>query len=169
MALAEWKTAYKVEHWGEHSYGIEIRVSLHRDMNDNDRVAFDRAAGSLEEALMAETVRLAPKTAKKKAEERKALLDLFGDDAILAEEVPNGYCKSWCCSQRPWYHVTTKKGRFLLGWRKHVIEITWEPKVTGGKTAQALFPGEDVTKADCLIHAYGYDKAKQYVTTLLSC
>jgi hypothetical protein len=66
----------------------------------------------------------------------------------------------------PWYKVTTRKGVITLGWRKRVIEISWEPSVNN--EADELFPGEDVTKIGRTIHAWGYDKAKQYISRLLS-
>ncbi len=53
-----------------------------------------------------------------------------------------------------------------LCWRKRVIEIKWEPSVAG--PADIVFPGEDVTKIDRSIHAWGYDKAKLYIQRLLS-
>jgi hypothetical protein len=175
MAFAEWKTAYKKEAWGDKgSYGIEIRVSVNRPLNENDSVAFDKLGDQAEAALMAETMRLDPKEQARKFEERNKLLALFGNEVdpfltargIYVEEIPNGYCPRWCCSQRPWYKVTTNRGVITLGWRKHVIEITWGP--AAGGTADELFPGEDVTKYDRTIHAWGYDKAGEYIAKILS-
>jgi hypothetical protein len=172
--LKDWKTAYRKESWGgKGSFGIEIRVSINRPLNDNDEKAMHKIADDVETAIMAETMRLDTKEAKVKAEIRGRLLALFGetvDDTgagrnIFVEEIPNGYCSRWCCSQKPWYRVTTNKGVITLGWRKRVIEIAWQPCVAG--KAESLFPGEDVTKIDWMIHAYGYEKAQEYINRLL--
>lgn len=61
------------------------------------------------EALVGETVRLDPKEQERKKEERKMIFDLF-PETIYMQELPNGYCSKSCCSQRPWYRVTTVRG-----------------------------------------------------------
>jgi len=64
----------------------------------------------------------------------------------------------------PWYYVNTEHGTFLIGWRKRVINIDWKGL---GAVAESgfgdLFISEDVTKANTYIHAYGYDKAMDYL------
>jgi hypothetical protein len=166
MELTNWKTAYKIEKFGNSNFGLEIRVAVDRPLNENDEMAMYKIADDAEAALMTETMRLSPVAREKKEDERVKLIALFGDAPILVREIPNGYCSRWCCSQIPWYTVTTKKGVITLGWRKRVIEITWEPSVN--TVAERLFPGEDCTKMDRLIHAWGYEKAQEYITKLLS-
>ena len=94
-------------------------------------------------------------------------MNLFGSETIYVEEIPNGYCNRYCCKHLPWFVVTTKVGRITIGWRKRVINIDWEGSAIT-KKANELFPQEDVTKGDKLIHAWGYEKAKEYIGVLLS-
>jgi hypothetical protein len=160
----EYKTIRKFEAYP--SLGIEIRVALNRPITEEDERAAMKACNELQEALELETARLDPDAALHRELERQNLLGLFASHVIWAEEIPNGYCSRPCCSQKPWYIVTTTKGRITLGWRKRVIEITWTPSVGG--MASILFPGEDVTKLERSIHAWGYDKAKEYIQRLLA-
>ena len=98
--------------------------------------------------------------------ERVSLLSVF-PQPIFVETIPNGYCSSYCCKYRPWFVVTTVKGRITIGWRKRVIEINWTDS-TIDQSASELFPGEDVTKTEKLIHAWGYEKAKYYIQQLMA-
>lgn len=166
MELTDWKTLYKIESFGKKNYGIEIRVAVDRPLNQNDEMAMYDVVDRIEKAVLGESMRLDPEEAEKKEEERTKLIALFGDAPILVREIPNGYCSRWCCTQKPWYSITTKKGVVTLGWRKRVIEIAWEKEVN--TTAQKLFPDEDVTRIDRLIHAWGYEKAQEYLTKILS-
>jgi len=113
------------------------------------------------------TLKFDPKSAVEAAESRAKLLELFDGHSIFVEEIPNGYCSEWCCKHLPWFVVTTKLGRITIGWRKRVISIEWKDSMIK-KTAQELFEKEDVTKWDTGIHAWGYDKAKEYIKILLS-
>lgn len=166
MELKNWKTAYKSESFGSKNFGIEIRVAIDRPLSENDERTMYALGDKVQEALMAETMRLDPEAQKEKEFERDKLVGLFGQVAVLVDEIPNGYCNRWCCTQKPWYVVTTTKGRFTIGWRKRVISIEWEPRVNIN-TAEEIFPGEDVTKVERLIHAWGYEKAQEYISRLL--
>lgn len=77
----------------------------------------------------------------------------------------------------PWYHAQVvgvmKEGKvkpipksppITIGWRKRVIHIDW---TATGKKLPDLFPTERVTKEPTYIHAYGYDKAAEYLTKIL--
>lgn len=44
-------------------------------------------------------------------------------------------------------------------------QIDWS-KSDVKRTAEDLFPLEFVTKAGCMIHAYGYDNVTKYLTTI---
>ena len=165
--LKNWKTAYKSESIGAKSFGIEIRVAMDRGFTQNDNMAMYRIADQIETAIMTEGLRLDPEVQKNKLEEREKLLDCFSGEGIFVEEIPNGYSNSWYYSQSPWYKVTTRKGIITLGWRKRVINIEWDARVNS-KTADELFPDEDVTKIDRLIHAWGYNKAKTYIGRILA-
>lgn len=93
---------------------------------------------------------------------KEAILGLFGERKIFVKEVPNGYCRGACCEHLPWFLVTTNIGPVRIGWRKRVINIDWS-ETNQKKTADELFPNEDVTKYEHAIHAWGYDKAKEYL------
>ena len=165
MEMTNWKTVHKQESYGDKSYGIEIRVAIDRPLNDNDQRAMYKIADQIEQAIMTETMAQDTEAQTKRKLERDQLLEVFGHTAVYVEEIPNGYCSRWCCTQSPWFIVTTPKGRITIGWRKSVINISWEPQVND--KAEVLFADERPTKFDRTIHAYGYEKAKQYVSRLL--
>jgi len=99
----------------------------------------------------------------------ECLLELFSDEKIYIQEISNEYWSSVNLNAigRPWYLVTTKLGTFKIGWRKRVILIDWiTTDIT--QTADEIFPDEDVTKDEYTIHAWGLEKAQQYINTLLS-
>lgn len=160
----EYKTLHKIEI--NNDMGIEIRVSIRREFTDADLQAARQACDHLVDVLEAETLRLNPDFALEREAERLRLLDLFKPNMIWSEVIPNGYSSEPYYALRPWFVVTTRKGRVTLGWRKRVIEIKWDPSV--GPAAETLFPGEQTTKDGRLIHAWGYDKAKQYIDRLMA-
>jgi hypothetical protein len=86
---------------------------------------------------------------------------------VYVKEIPNGYCNQWCCRDAPWFIVTTGIGPITVGWRKRVISIDWSASDVK-QSAEQLFPEEDVTKSGYLIHAWGVEKAKEYVRRLHS-
>jgi len=84
----------------------------------------------------------------------------FKDIELTA--ITNKYCECNHCA--PWYEVSTKQGEFSIGWRKRVIDIDW-----GGiqlENVDELFKNEDVTKGPTNIHAWGWDKAKDYLSLI---
>ncbi len=74
---------------------------------------------------------------------------------------PNGYCPCEHCE--PWAHMITEIGEIEIGWRKRVIHIDW--KKTGCQFPD-LFKGQDVTQWATGIHAWGRDKAIEYLHRL---
>lgn len=167
MEMTNWKTLLKKESWGKYKFGIEVRVALDRELNENDKKATYKLEDLIEDAVMRETVRVSPDEQRERDAEKEHFLACFPDGMlILAEAIPNGYCSRWCCEMSPWYKVTTPKGVVIIGWRKRVIELSWEDRVN--IDAANLFPDEQPTKIGRMIHAYGYDKAKQYISRLLS-
>lgn len=71
--------------------------------------------------------------------------------------VPNQYCgNKYCCP--PWFEAKTPVGTFTIGWRKRVINIEFESLDIAG-----LFPDENVTKGKDHIHAWGEEKATEYL------
>lgn len=152
--------------WGKYKIELEINVDLGRDITEKDERNAREHAEKLIASLMEETYALDPTNKEIADKEREELLGLFGDRAIYVEDLPNGYCSSYCCKHLPWFDVTTNKGRIKIGWRKRVIQIDWENS-TIQEDARTLFPDEDVTRFDKVIHAWGTQKAKEYIDKLL--
>jgi hypothetical protein len=149
-------------------YGIKILVAQPGDLRlDTDaiRIATHDAANLVEAAVMEAVVATMPEAQERTKRERAELLGLF-PDTIFVEEIPNGYCPRWCCKHLPWFVVTTKIGRIKIGWRKRVINIDWSG--TQAPKAEDLFPQEDVTKFERGIHAWGLEKAREYVLRILN-
>ena len=100
------------------------------------------------------------KTDKSKEEFEKVFADA-GFKGIFMTPIPNEYYPGHEY-YGPWWLVQTKWGDVKIGWRKRVINIDWsaiEKSVTD-------FPTEDVTKGPTFIHAWGYEKAIEYLTKL---
>ncbi len=105
--------------------------------------------------------------ARKNREAFQELIEKAGFGMAYLRDVPNRYWRPeeqgvepYCV---PWFHVETVLGGFTLGWRKRVIEIDWsEMKVD----LESMFAGEDVTKGAHHVHAWGYDKAREYLEKL---
>lgn len=87
-----------------------------------------------------------------------------GFQYLILEHLPNQYCPCERCA--PWFKVRTELGTILIGWRKRVISINWSEASNDGEDILALFRGEDVTKSPTLIHAWGWDKATDYLTRI---
>ena len=124
-----------------------------------------KAADTVAEEVRAQIIAESPEKQEQARTEKESLLALF-PGSIFAEEIPNGYCSASCCRHRPWFVVTTKVGRFTIGWRKRVIRIDWSQTV-GTKTAQELFSEESTTKGEKMIHAWSLQDAQLYITELL--
>jgi hypothetical protein len=169
--LTNWKTLYKQESYGfvnpSRNFGIEIRVATDTPVTDKINTAMYRVADQIEDIVMREALQLDEEAQAGKAHQHKMLMECFGDDKIFVEEIPNGYSQGWQYSMSPWYRVTTRRGIITLGWRKRVISISWEPSMNSA-SAEELFPNEDVTKDGRMIHAYSYEKAKEYISRLLA-
>ena len=89
-----------------------------------------------------------------------------GFQYLVLEHLPNQYCPSERCA--PWFKVKTELGTVLIGWRKRVINIDWSELNSNGKNISSLFEGEDVTKSPTSIHAWGWDKATDYLMRVRS-
>lgn len=96
---------------------------------------------------------------------RRERMDLYR--GILADsglphgdvrEIPNGY-RSDSVLHGPWARTTSFFGDVTIGMRRHVYEIAWAGEVDGS----ALFKGEGVTCGKGFVHAWGRDKAVEYV------
>lgn len=98
----------------------------------------------------------------------KAILLLAGIEAKRIHQLPNGYCGDLCCPHRPWMLAETKYGPIKIGWRKRVLSIEWTNDVVNvhGKTVLAK-GDEGVTNWDTGVHAWGYAKAIEQLTTFV--
>jgi hypothetical protein len=160
---------YREESHGTYGmFALEINVDATKipDLK-HDRIwrATHDAAKAIKSAIMETAIESNPEAQQRRKDERAEILALFSS-RIFSEEIPNGYCSDYCCKHLPWFVVTTNIGRFKIGWRKRVIHIEWT-ETHSTKTAQELFPAENVTKADRTIHAWSIEDAKRYVETIL--
>jgi len=98
---------------------------------------------------------------KKSEQSKNEFLNVFikaGFSGFKFKEIPNQYCSRDCCA--PWQHVETEIGDIIIGWRKRVISIEWGSL---GKDFSDLFTNEETTKWETGIHAWGADKAVEYL------
>lgn len=133
-----------------------------------------RAMEAMVEAIKMHRVKLAltdpthEKSILKKAwtDKIQALFVEAGLDPISTRQIENGYCKLSCCFHNPWLEVLTRnRGIITIGWRKSVMNIDWSQSEisTSGET---LFRDEAVTKGFDYVHAWGYEKAGEYLKKL---
>lgn len=161
-----WVEAFSKKAWGESGrFGIKILIATDHPITDAEKTVFYRAEEQIQDAVMTESIRRNPEEQDRAKMQREFILGLF-PQPIFVEEIPNGYCNRWCCKHLPWFIVTTTRGRITIGWRKRVIEITWDKCV--GPEARELFPTEQVTMGERYIHAWGYEKAREYMGKLLA-
>lgn len=150
--------------------GVKILISSPIDWNDiaNEELGYqiERVSGSIVESIYCQLEMAKPEFSSRKQKVIDDLLACFPKD-IQFEEVPNQYCRRHCCLGRPWLKVKTKIGDIVIGWRKRVINIDWgdsDQEATGDQ----MFPNENVTKDKTYIHAWGYDKAKEYIDKIIN-
>lgn len=74
-------------------------------------------------------------------------------------EIPNDY---WKGSPTPWFRAMTPKGDITIGYRKRVISIEWDRKAGLPPSLE----DENVTKDPGVIHAWGEDKAVEYLKAI---
>lgn len=98
--------------------------------------------------------------AQRQLNEFKDVFTRAGMEHVIMKPIPNGYCPCEVCG--PWFEVQTPYGMITLGWRKRVINVdcNWVD-------LRALFPEENVTMGKDYIHAWGYDKAVEYIKKIV--
>lgn len=87
-----------------------------------------------------------------------------GYGKVGMQQIPNEYDGSL---HRPWFRVFTNIGVIKMGWRKRVIEINYSDSIVR-ENAKDIFKGEEVTMIDQMIHAWGREKAVEYLKGLRS-
>lgn len=168
MSDNEFITAHKEQSWGGYGHiGIEIRVAGF-DLTDEMKFIVSRHARLIQDELLTERAKHDPKGIAEREQWRADLIACF-PEPIYVERIKNGYTGDDAYGiNRPWFCVTTRRGRITIGPRKRVIEIDWSESDIEG-TAEGLFPEEQVTKSGRMIHAWGIEDAKRYVGVILTC
>jgi len=150
---------------GQSTCGVDLRVTLSRPLTESDKRVIGNAMQNLERDLLAESARLHPDNVEWKRTWLRVAREMFdaaGLAPIYVREIDNEYCGPKCCPHRVWLLVTTRLGVIKVGWRKNVIVIDWSASDVV-VVAEDLFATEDVTKDDRMIHAWGYEKATEYL------
>ena len=91
----------------------------------------------------------------------RRIMELVYEDELTFDILPNGYCNQPCCAHKPWFLCHTPDGDIEIGWRKRVISIEWKENFK--PFDMSIFDSEDVTKWKRGIHAWGNDKAYEYI------
>lgn len=106
-------------------------------------------------------------------------LDLFSEAGFVGylTAIENQYWpEAYEASQRPWYEHHSGLGVVTIGWRKKVISISWDPKVTRqerpfGYVNKVVIETDDNVTHDyqsnrAVIHAWSRDKCLEYLQKL---
>jgi len=157
------KSVYRVQ---TNNMDLEVLLELNREITDTDKNNIRNHVDDIILSLREEGLNFDPKVKEQSAKDKREIISLFSGREIFVEETKNDYVLEMYSKHYPWFIVTTSKGRIKIGWRKRVLNISWDES-TIDRTAKELFPDEDVTKFDKTIHAWGYDKAKEYIDVLL--
>lgn len=147
--------------------GVQLFIHMKRDLTTEEASAISALTEQIFRSLCSESMRQSPEGKKERDSKTKNLLALF-PYAMYVEEIPNEYLNSYSGVNSPWFLVTTYAGHFKIGWRSSVIVIDWE-RSRVKQTPTQLFPEENVSKGDSdqlWIHAWGYEKAQEYVQKL---
>lgn len=145
---------------------VKVAVAGLGELSKDERWCIEEACQKTMEDLLILRRKLDPKVIENTQKIKNNLLECF-PEYISYEIIPNEYCGKACCIDRLWLMVNTKKGKVKIGWRKRVINIDFAG-LSLIANANEIFPNEDVTKFNYTIHAWGYDKAKEYLEKLLS-
>jgi hypothetical protein len=163
-----YKSVAKIEVLSNPAFGVDIHVLLNRDLYPDEAVEVHDMTRKLINMIAENTMLHSEAYQKELVEQRRELLECF-PEPIYVKEIPNEYNGG---KLSPWYLVTTKKGVIKIGWRKRVIVIDWSDSDIVPK-AEELFGSELVdnykpTMSGKMIHAWGYDKANEYIHKLIN-
>lgn len=155
-----------INSFGKHPIEGEVNININRELTQDEQSIAHGFLESFVRVLNRNTITSSEEFKAQCAEERKELLACF-PSLVYVKEVPSEYG-----NLEPWYEVTTSKGIITIGWRHSVISIDWS-KSDILYFGEVLFKGEEVTGCHSYehntqyIHAYGYEKAKEYIKKLL--
>ena len=157
----EYKLASQTETISNPPLGVQINVKLGRKLSDDEQWQISEACSKISQMLRINNTLADPIFQDSAKAERSLLLGLF-PDRIYVREIPSEYH-----NLTPWFNITTKVGIIKIGWRERVINIDWSDSDVKIKSMD-LFPDEDTTRGDQYIHAWGYEKAKEYIDKILA-
>lgn len=153
--------------FGEIDIEIYVRMSK-RELNDNDKNQIRKHCEEICNSLVDQTFELDENLKLRGEKEKQELIALFEKHSLIfVKEISNQYNNSdkGYSKHFPWLEITTTKGIFTIGWRKRVIQIDWSQSIIDIE-AKNIFSSEDVTMGDKYIHAWGIEKAQEYIDKL---
>jgi hypothetical protein len=166
--MKDYIQAYKYEGHGGSlgSFGMQVLLSVEHPLSEKVEQLINHHVDILRTEIQAAIFNELPQTIERVKKNREELIGVF-PQPIFVEEIPNGYGPNDPFYRSfPWYRVTTSIGPITLGWRKRVIEIDYSG-TTVKVNADQLFT-DDVTRFHRTIHAWGIEKAREYINTLLN-
>jgi len=147
--------------------GCFLAVKLPCDLSEQGQEEIRDILDRVDLLLTSEVIRAAPNFQENREEMLRKLRALFGTYDIRSQEIPNGYSNHpYYTLTRPWVKVTTKFGDIIVGWRKRVIQISWEGSDLAVNGHQ-LFADVDDTKDLYLVHAYTWEDATERIHRLM--
>lgn len=165
MKKLDYQEAYTSEQHNHNSYlGLKLSIALGRDITENDNKSIQKYISLLEKELQLESFRLDPETENIAKAQRAAIIALFPDTPIFVKEIPNQYYSDYGLSI-PWYEITCRIGKIIVGWRKRVIHIEWKESTVRFE-GEDIFPQIETDKGPDYIHAWSYEDAADYIRRL---
>jgi hypothetical protein len=166
-----YKEARRIEATGGYGwYGLQINIAMEND----ECIESERVRNALyhAEKLVSNAVQLEQvlsdkdKVNQAKADQQK-LVEQF-PEPIYVKEIPNGY---WGDDHpagvlNPWLLVTTRIGVFKVGFRKRVIELSWEDTDAKSVDGDEIFKDEGVTVEQSMVHAWSFEKLGEYIARI---
>lgn len=143
---------------------IEVNVGSNRDLTDDEAYFISKKIDEISQLIADTTMLNNPEHQKSVKQQRENILNCFLGTSIYVKEIPNGYSKN---DLYPWFEITTPKGIIEIGWRHRVISISWDKSDIEAKS-EKLFISEETTKYEKTVHAWGYEKATEYISKLLA-
>ena len=90
------------------------------------------------------------------------IMEYIYKDELTFDIIPNEYSSEAYFARKPWFVCHTPDGDIKIGWRKRVISIEWQDNFK--PFDMSIFDSEDVTKWNRGIHAWGENKAYEYIS-----
>lgn len=144
------------------SLGVKADVAL-SNMTEKEKQIVSHMVQDCYHALIMERINNDPVNIENGKKEEESLKACF-PCPIYVKKAENPYFKDY--TNKPRLIVTTHKGPISIHWRKRVIEIDWNESDVKTSSME-IFPDEDVTRGVKLIHAWGYQKAAEYIKKIL--